>query len=39
MEHAKFIIAEGSSHVVQLDRPDLIIEEIKNMLVSLKDKK
>ncbi len=36
MEHAKFIIAKGSSHVVQLDRPDLIVEEIKDMLASLR---
>lgn len=30
--HARFVIAEGSSHLIQLDRPDIVIDEIKKMI-------
>ncbi len=30
--HARFIVAERSGHLVQLDRPDVIIEEIQRMI-------
>lgn len=29
--HARFVIAEGSSHLVQVDRPDVIVDEIRQM--------
>lgn len=30
--HAKLVIAKGSGHLVQLDKPDIVIAEIKEML-------
>ncbi len=30
--HARFVIAEGSSHLVQIERPDIVIEEIRSMI-------
>lgn len=30
--HARFIVAERSGHVVQLDRPEVVIEEIRRMI-------
>ncbi|MBM3184074.1 MAG: alpha/beta hydrolase [Chlamydiae bacterium] len=31
LPHARFIVAEGSSHLVQVDRPDVVIDEIRRM--------
>lgn len=31
-EHGKFIIAEGSGHLIMFDRPDIVITEISAML-------
>lgn len=30
--HARFIIAERSGHLVQIDRPDVVIDEIRRMI-------
>lgn len=30
--HARFVVAKESSHVVQIDRPDVVIEEIQRMV-------
>jgi pimeloyl-ACP methyl ester carboxylesterase len=30
--HARFVIAKTSNHLVQLDRPDVIVEEIQRMI-------
>ena len=32
LPHARFIIAERSSHLVQVDRPDVVIDEIQRLL-------
>jgi pimeloyl-ACP methyl ester carboxylesterase len=38
LPHARFTIAERSSHLVQLDRPDVIIDEIQHMICHLNGK-
>ncbi|MBX7067430.1 MAG: alpha/beta hydrolase [Parachlamydiales bacterium] len=30
--HARFVIAQGSGHLVQIDRPDVVVEEIRHMV-------
>jgi pimeloyl-ACP methyl ester carboxylesterase len=30
--HARFVIAEKSSHLIQVDRPDIVVDEIRRMV-------